>query len=623
MKKFFMRMPLSMRLTLYFTIFGLFIGYLSFILVITGTARTYISIASSSIISKVQEIHNVSKDNFIDEMLSNKNKEYIKAIDFLDQFLTFKELNVRYTVYFRDDKTKTWRYFYKDNNSLYKSRAAQAKFTPNLDRCLIHGVCLLSTVFWGKSDTFSIITNISKESKKDVYVLKIDADREGLLTRVRKNKYLFVIFILIIFALSVILGKMFAYHISKPIKILSEESSIVAGGNYGHRFSVCREDEIGMLSDSLNVMAGKIEEDVNEIQRRVDTMETMNMIDKAVLSSISRNDLLDKVVGIVSKLFNKSSISIAFRNYEKNGYDILSFFQGGSRSLLGGNPFISDSDIPSEILDVNETIYQVTKNSPNKEMLKFFTPFFGPNIASLINIPIFLQEKYLGPLLIARESDSMFSTDEIDSIRMLADQVGIAVHSIHSFEEKENLLMGILLALTRSIDAKSKWTAGHSERVAQYAESIALKMGFDEDQMRTLTFSAILHDIGKIAVPEQILDKPSKLSSEEYSLIQQHPKVGARIIADIPSYDKILPGILYHHEQWCGNGYPEGLSELDIPINSRIISLADVYDAITADRPYRNGMTRDEAHEFIINNKKVMFDPEIVEIFIETLESDI
>lgn len=218
----------------------------------------------------------MSKDNYIGEVLSNKNKDFIKTINLINQFLTFNELNVRYTVYYRDEKSKTWRYLYEDKNNLITSRPAQAGFTPNLERCLIHGICVLSSVFWGKTDTFSLITNISKESKKDVYVLKIDGDREGLLSRARKNKYLLAIFLSVIFLLSTILGKIFACRISKPIKTLSEESSIVAGGNYGYRFSVSREDEIGMLSDSLNVMAGKIEGDVNEIQRRIKTMETMN-----------------------------------------------------------------------------------------------------------------------------------------------------------------------------------------------------------------------------------------------------------------------------------------------------------------------------------------------------------
>jgi putative nucleotidyltransferase with HDIG domain len=185
------------------------------------------------------------------------------------------------------------------------------------------------------------------------------------------------------------------------------------------------------------------------------------------------------------------------------------------------------------------------------------------------------------------------------------------------FEEKESLLFGIMIALTKSIDAKSKWTAGHSERVAKFVENIAIEMQLDEEKIRTLTISAVLHDIGKIAVPEQILDKPAKLTLNEFDIIKTHPVVGAKIISDIPAYENILPGVLYHHEHWDGSGYPEGIKGQQIPLNSRIITVADVFDAITDDRPYRKGMNYNEAILFMKDQKGKLFDAEIVDIFIE------
>ena len=200
---------------------------------------------------------------------------------------------------------------------------------------------------------------------------------------------------------------------------------------------------------------------------------------------------------------------------------------------------------------------------------------------------------------------------------MLADQVGVAFQSVKSFEEKESLLFGIMVALTKSIDAKSKWTAGHSERVAIYAEEIGLKLGFSENEIRKLTISAVLHDIGKIAVPEAILDKPSGLTDDEFATIKLHPVIGAKIVSDIPSYADIQPGILYHHEHWDGSGYPEGLSGNSIPLNSRIITLADVFDAVTEDRPYRKGMIYDTAISFIASQRGFLFDPEIADLFLK------
>ena len=137
-----------------------------------------------------------------------------------------------------------------------------------------------------------------------------------------------------------------------------------------------------------------------------------------------------------------------------------------------------------------------------------------------------------------------------------------------------------------------------------------------EDDIRTVTLSALLHDIGKIAVSELILDKPARLTSDEYAIIKEHPSTGARIIADIPSYRKILPGVLYHHEHWDGSGYPEGLSGETIPLNSRIITIADVYDAISADRPYRKGLNRDDSLSFMKEHAGILFDVSLLETFV-------
>jgi HAMP domain-containing protein len=215
-----------------------------------------------------------------------------------------------------------------------------------------------------------------------------------------------------------------------------------------------------------------------------------------------------------------------------------------------------------------------------------------------------------------------FHTDSRDEIGQLADSLNSMAASIRAaMKERADLLLGILTALTRSIDAKSRWTAGHSERVTRYTMMIGWKLGLSDEVMDKLMVSAVLHDIGKIAVPEAILDKPGRLTSEEFAIIKSHPSAGAGIIGDIPSYDAILPGILYHHERWDGKGYPEGLKAESIPFFARIIAIADVYDAVTEDRPYRKAMSQDEVLGFISDNKGKMFDPHIADIFLSIINN--
>jgi len=179
-------------------------------------------------------------------------------------------------------------------------------------------------------------------------------------------------------------------------------------------------------------------------------------------------------------------------------------------------------------------------------------------------------------MIAAGDYERRFTSERKDEIGMLAEALNtMASRIIDGTKEREKILIGILIALTRAIDAKSPWTAGHSERVTQFAEAIGRGMNLNENQMRALTISAILHDIGKIAVPEQILDKPGKLTDVEFAVVKKHSQTGADIIASIPSYETILPGILHHHERWDGKGYPKGLHEKDIPLIARIICIAD------------------------------------------------
>jgi two-component system response regulator RpfG len=144
-------------------------------------------------------------------------------------------------------------------------------------------------------------------------------------------------------------------------------------------------------------------------------------------------------------------------------------------------------------------------------------------------------------------------------------------------------------------------------------------MGMVEEDLRTVTISAILHDIGKFAVSESILDKPGPLTEDEMAVVRTHPVVGANILSGIPSYETIMPGVMHHHERWNGSGYPDGLSGADISLNGRILAIADVYDAITDERPYRRGWGVEEAARFMRAQKEAMFDPGLVDLFLMIL----
>ena len=202
------------------------------------------------------------------------------------------------------------------------------------------------------------------------------------------------------------------------------------------------------------------------------------------------------------------------------------------------------------------------------------------------------------------------------SFNNMAEKVGTLV------SELQDLNWSTITTLARTIDAKSPWTAGHSERVSQMAVSIARYMGLSDEDLERLYRGGLLHDIGKIGVPASIIDKKGKLTDEEYSVMKSHVTIGARILEPLAALDDVLPIVLYHHERWDGRGYEAGLAGNEIPILARILCVADTYDAIRSDRPYRAGRSPDETLEEIAMCAGSQFDAEAVQAFVEYMSSE-
>ncbi|HZW35870.1 MAG TPA: HD domain-containing phosphohydrolase [Candidatus Deferrimicrobiaceae bacterium] len=172
-------------------------------------------------------------------------------------------------------------------------------------------------------------------------------------------------------------------------------------------------------------------------------------------------------------------------------------------------------------------------------------------------------------------------------------------------------------ALIKALEAKDFYTRGHSQRVTMYSVAIGKAMGLHLEQIELLRQAAVLHDLGKIGVREAILNKPGRLTPDEFQEITLHPVVSTRILQPIPFFRPLLPAILHHHERFDGKGYPDGIGGLDIPLESRIMSIADTFDAMTSTRAYRKALSLDEANQEIRRCSGTQFDPEIVPVFLE------
>jgi len=222
-------------------------------------------------------------------------------------------------------------------------------------------------------------------------------------------------------------------------------------------------------------------------------------------------------------------------------------------------------------------------------------------------------------LLIAGDkhgADIAVTNIDIKLLGATATHMAIFLENAALYDDLNAMFLGTLEALTASIDAKDRYTCGHSRRVAHLTQALAEQIGLDEYIVSRCHIAGLVHDVGKIGVPEAVLTKPGKLTDDEFAWIRKHPEIGYRILKDIPQLSDVLPGVLHHHERWDGKGYPEGLSGEGIPLVARLIALADSFDAMSSNRTYRSALSRDAVLKEIEVCAGRQFDETLVHAFL-------
>ncbi len=241
---------------------------------------------------------------------------------------------------------------------------------------------------------------------------------------------------------------------------------------------------------------------------------------------------------------------------------------------------------------------------------------------SLLAVPLGPQERPLGCLYALDKKTGDFDSSDAKLVRSLADESSIYLENARLFDDLHGLLMGLLHSLTSAVDAKDTYTCGHSQRVALLSRHLARAAGLSDEDVEQIYVAALLHDVGKIGVPEGVLQKAGKLTDEEFAQMKRHPLIGSRILQDVRQLRHVLPGVLHHHERFDGRGYPDGLADDHIPLMGRIICLADSFDAMTSDRTYRKGMPVEVALAEIRKCSGTHFDPKLAEAFLQTSGED-
>lgn len=246
----------------------------------------------------------------------------------------------------------------------------------------------------------------------------------------------------------------------------------------------------------------------------------------------------------------------------------------------------------------------------------------GEITATTILKPVFVHRRIAGVIALRTENRlAKITPGMLDILSILANSASSALTNFRLYGDLQQSYLEALTALAHAIEARDACTSGHTDRVVRLAELVAKKLEWNEKQMASVAMGCILHDIGKLSVPDSILNKPGRLTDDELRVMRQHPELGVRILDGIAAVKPAIPYVIAHHERFDGQGYPYGLAGKEIPIEGRLLAVVDTFDAILSDRPYRKGATLTRAVQELVDFAGTQFDPFVVKAFLELVQA--
>ncbi len=424
---------------------------------------------------------------------------------------------------------------------------------------------------------------------------------DDILSTISQFRHSFPLAVLLMLWIILFLSLYFIRRTITPLTLMQESTQKVGAGDFSHEVTIASGDEFEQLADSFNTMT-------KQIQQQMQTLTLIDNIDRAILSSLDPSIIIPRSLRLISDFFHTPMILLAQCAASDRKYLQLTQLQ---QSEIGkAHAVLADNEWPRLFKG---------KASVMLHRQSFLPAFLAEQSSgdSFLFLPLRADRTIQGALIL-ESAEGFFDhhPEAVAQARQIADQLAIALNNARLVSNLEKLSIGAVEALARTVDAKSKWTSGHSERVAELAVKIGKALRCDDRLLEQLFRGGLLHDIGKIGIPVAILDKPSRLNDEEYATIQTHPQIGGQILEPIEVYQDVIPMIVQHHERFDGKGYPEGISGESICLGARILSVADVYDALISQRPYRDGWVKEKVHDFLRENSGFIFDPKVVNAFL-------
>ncbi len=434
----------------------------------------------------------------------------------------------------------------------------------------------------------------------------IVTDKNGLLTQARV--------IVILMNICGLFGFFAIRRIIKKTVMIIKKAQCMSLESVGERIEVTWNDELKDLAHSFNRIKASLETKIKELQySRSLTRELFQRMGHAMTSSQKMDALLNIIVHGMKKVLETESSFISL--YDNDGKLYLKAYAGNQKNL-SDNMRLSDN---------KGAIGRVIKNSSPVTIKRNSAEDAGDEgeiryEANIVCVPVVVKNKIKGVLGVADKSDvQSIDPEDVFLLENVAGQIAICVENLELNKSIEETYYNTLVMLARIVEAKDVCSAGHLERVSRYIQMIVEKMDIDEETKSILMDGALLHDLGKVGIEDAILKKNGALTPGEYETMKQHSIIGENILKPLRSMSKLSALVRHHHELYDGTGYPDGLKGENIPLAARILTIADIYDAITTDRPYRKALSKEEAIKTIKSYAGNKLDPKIVEIFIEVI----
>lgn len=400
---------------------------------------------------------------------------------------------------------------------------------------------------------------------------------------------------------------------------VSKTAQEVLGGKIPERIDIkaSGDNEVAQIARSFNEVAHKLEMNIQELQKSKSMLQdVLGKISKGISFTENINAFLDLILETtVGALGAKAGLLLLSEG--ENGLIVKSSFG------LAESFYSRDQRIPLEGEVVGWVVKQgkplliprlhkITTAKPSNADLVFEPP--------LICTPLVFQNRIVGVISISgKDKDINFQEDELLTLSNVAAQLALAIENAKLNADAQKTYLETITALALAVEARDPYSRGHSDRVSEYSVKIAQNLGLDEERVKRIREAAQLHDVGKIGISDEILMKPDLLNDYEKEIMHQHPIIGEGIIVPLHGFSQLRDPIRHHHEWLNGEGYPDHLKGDEIPLEARILAVADAFDAITTDRPYRKGLNFASGRQELFKYQNVRYDAKVLEAFVRCI----